>query len=81
MLHGADRLILMANQISRAYKVEGEVRAVAQTCSHIQKFWEPRMRAAITAYVEETGGKGLDEYALKAIKALKPSRINPALGA
>jgi formate dehydrogenase subunit delta len=81
MLHGADRLVLMANQISRAYAIEGETRAVMQTASHIQKFWEPRMRDAITAYVKETGGKGLDEFALKAIGELKPSRINPALGA
>lgn len=81
MLHGADRLVLMANQIAKAYRVEGEERAVSQTASHIQKFWEPRMRDAITAYVKETGGKGLDDYALKAVKALKPSRINPELGA
>lgn len=81
MLHGADRLVLMANQISRAYAVEGEERAVRQTASHIQRFWEPRMREAITAYVKETGGKGLDEYALKAVHTLKPPRINPALGA
>ncbi len=81
MLHGADRLVLMANQISRAYAIEGEKRAVAQTAGHMQKFWEPRMRDAITAYVKETGGKGLDEYALKAVNALKPSRVNPELGA
>lgn len=81
MLHGADRLVLMANQISRAYAIEGEERAVRQTASHIQKFWEPRMRDAITAYVKETGGKGLDEFALKAVGVLKPSRVNPALGA
>lgn len=70
----------MANQIARAYKVEGEERAVRQTASHIQKFWEPRMRDAITAYVKDTGGKDLEPYALKAIQALKPARINPALG-
>ncbi len=81
MLHGADRLVLMANQIARAYQIEGEERAVAQTASHIQKFWEPRMRDAITAYIKDTGGKGLDDFALKAVKALKPSRVNPALGA
>lgn len=81
MLHGADRLVLMANQISKAYAIEGEERAVRQTASHIQKFWEPRMRAAITEYVQETGGKGLDEFALKAISQLKPPRVNPELGA
>ena len=80
MLHGADRLVLMANQIARNYAVEGEERAVRQTAAHIQKFWEPRMRAAITAHVKDTGGKGLDDYALKAVKELKPARINPALG-
>jgi len=80
MLHGADRLVLMANQIAKAYHIEGEERAVRQTASHIQRFWEPRMRDAITAYVKDTGGKGLSEYALKAVNALKPSRINPQLG-
>jgi formate dehydrogenase subunit delta len=80
MLHGADRLVLMANQISRNYAIEGEERAVRQTASHIQKFWEPRMRDAILAHVKATGGKDLDEFALKAVQQLKPARINPALG-
>jgi formate dehydrogenase subunit delta len=69
---GTDRLVMMANQISRAFAHSGEAKAVAATLDHLRKFWEPRMRAAIIAHVEK-GGAGLDPYALKAVQRLAQS--------
>ena len=49
----------MANQIGKFFASQGPDRAVAGTAEHIKKFWDPRMRAAILAHLEE-GGAGLD---------------------
>ena len=38
--------------------------------SHIRKFWDPRMREAIFAYID-AGGEGLDPPVLQAIKSLR----------
>ena len=42
-----------------------------QIASHIQQFWDPRMRKEITLHVAQ-GGSGLDPLALEAIRQLKP---------
>jgi len=66
-----ERLVMMANQIAKFFAAQGEARAVPQIASHIQQFWDPRMRKEITLYVAQ-GGSGLDPLALEAIKRLKP---------
>lgn len=68
--HGsADRLVMMANQISRAFAHGGEEKAAADTANHLRRFWDPRMRAAIVAYVQH-GGDRLDPIARKAVQSL-----------
>jgi formate dehydrogenase subunit delta len=75
----ADKLVMMANQIAKFFAPQGEDRAVAGIADHVKKFWEPRMKSAIFAYIE-SGGTGLDPLALEAIKNLqagaKPA-VNP----
>ncbi|MET0652703.1 MAG: formate dehydrogenase subunit delta [Hyphomicrobiaceae bacterium] len=66
-----ERLVMMANQIARFFAAQGEARAVPQIASHIQQFWDPRMRKEITLHVAQ-GGSGLDPLALAAIRQLKP---------
>jgi formate dehydrogenase subunit delta len=66
-----DKLVMMANQIARFFAAQGEAKAVPQIASHIQQFWDPRMRKEITEHVAQ-GGAGLDPLALAAIKQLKP---------
>ena len=66
-----ERLVMMANQIAKFFAAQGEAKAVPQIASHIQQFWDPRMRKEITLYVVQ-GGSGLDPLALEAIKQLKP---------
>lgn len=66
----AERLVMMANQIAKAFTPLGEARAVPKIAEHIQKFWDPRMRRQIDAHVAE-GGAGLEPLALAALESLK----------
>jgi formate dehydrogenase subunit delta len=76
MLHEAahakstDKLVYMANQIGKFFAGQGPELAVSGTAEHIKKFWDPRMRAAIFAYLEE-GGAGLDANVRRAIENLR----------
>jgi formate dehydrogenase subunit delta len=66
----SDKLVMMANQIAKFFAVQGEARAVPQIADHIEKFWDPRMRRQISAYIAQ-GGAGLDPLAKSAIGKLK----------
>ena len=65
-----DKLVYMANQIGKFFAGQGPDEAVAGTATHIRKFWDPRMRAAIFAHVE-AGGAGLDPSVRAAVETLK----------
>lgn len=74
-----EQLVKMANQIERFFRGEPErADAVAGVRDHIQRFWDPRMRKQILAHVE-SGGAGLGDIAIDAIKGLPP--ISPKWGA
>jgi formate dehydrogenase subunit delta len=71
-----EKLVYMANQIGRFFAHEPEEKAVADTADHLKKFWDPRMRKAIIAYVAQ-GGEGLQPLVRKAVlslDALAPAR-------
>jgi formate dehydrogenase subunit delta len=72
------KLIRMANQIALNFQAIGQDNAVAATAEHIQKFWEPRMKAAIFADDRST----LSPIAAAAIERLevghKPNGQVPA---
>jgi formate dehydrogenase subunit delta len=72
-----EKLVYMANQIGKFFAGQGPDKAVAGTAEHIKKFWDPRMRAAIFAYVDRGGG-GLDPPVRQAIEALKSEAARPA---
>ena len=42
-----NRLTYMANQIARNLQARGHDEAVAEAATHIIKFWDPRMKAAM----------------------------------
>ena len=65
-----DKLVMMANQIGRFYAPQKLVEPVAAIATHIRKFWDPRMRAAIVAHLDQ-GGAGLDGPARQAVERLK----------
>jgi formate dehydrogenase subunit delta len=65
-----DRLVYMANQIGKFFEVQRADEVVPGIANHIKKFWDPRMRKAIFAYLDE-GGEGLDPPVHEAIMRLK----------
>jgi formate dehydrogenase subunit delta len=64
------RLVYMANQIGKFFVSEDKETAVAGIADHLQKFWDPRMRAEILAHVAN-GGEGLDPEVRAAVALLK----------
>ena len=60
----------MANQIGKFFASQGADEAVAGTLDHLRKFWDPRMRTEIVAYLE-AGGTGLDPNVREAVLRLK----------
>lgn len=65
-----ERLIYMANQIGKFFSSQGADKAVPGIAEHIRKFWDPRMRSAILAHLDQ-GGAGLDPPVRDAIATLK----------
>lgn len=65
-----EKLVYMANQIGRFFAHEPEEKAIADTADHLKKFWDPRMRDAIIAYVDD-GGEGLQPFVKQAVIGLK----------
>ena len=65
-----DKLVYMANQIGKFFTSQGPDKAVAGISEHIAKFWDPRMRAAIFAYLD-AGGAGFDPPVRAAIDRLR----------
>ena len=66
-----ERLVHMANQIAAYFVTQPGDGAAEAVADHLRKFWEPRMRAAIIAYVE-AGGAGLEPAAADAVRRLGP---------
>jgi formate dehydrogenase subunit delta len=69
-----DKLVYMANQIGKFFASQGEAEAVAGIASHLQKFWDPRMRRAILVHAE--AGGGLEPLVKRAVESL--TRIKSA---
>jgi formate dehydrogenase subunit delta len=67
-----DKLVYMANQIGKFFLAQGEKGAVDGIATHLKKFWDPRMRAAIIAHVG-AGGAGLDPDVRAAVESLRPA--------
>jgi formate dehydrogenase subunit delta len=65
------KLVYMANQIGKFFVSEDKKTAVAGIADHLQKFWDPRMRAEIAAHLA-AGGEGLDPAVREAVASLKP---------
>jgi len=66
-------LVRMANQIATHFSTYPREEAVAETATHIRKFWDPRMRASLFAHAE-AGGSDLHEVARGAVGVLQQAR-------
>jgi formate dehydrogenase subunit delta len=67
------KLVMMANQIGKFFEPQKQLEPAGAIATHIRKFWDPRMRAAIIAHLDQ-GGAGLDEPVLAAIRKLKDAK-------
>jgi formate dehydrogenase subunit delta len=57
-------MVRMANQIAGFFKTYGEAEALKEAATHINNFWDPRMRAKLHAHLA-AGGAGLDPLIIK----------------
>ncbi len=64
------RLVTMANQIGKFFVTAEKHDPVAAIADHLEKFWDPRMRAEIVAFVKG-GGEGLDPPVRDAVERLR----------
>jgi formate dehydrogenase subunit delta len=76
-----EHLVHMANQIGQFYEsLPDHAESVTSTASHIRRFWEPRMRSAMYAHVDQAGGAGLSPLLLEALRA-KRGELEPKAAA
>ncbi|WP_044528588.1 formate dehydrogenase subunit delta [Herbaspirillum sp. B65] len=63
-----EHLVKMANQIGNFFStMPDRDQAIADLATHLKRFWEPRMRKAFLAHVEQTQGEGVDAIVLEAV--------------
>ena len=56
-----ERLVRMANDIGNFFKAEPDhALAVDGVALHLKRFWDPRMRKEIVAYVDGGGAELMD---------------------
>jgi len=65
-----EHLIAMANDIGNYFRPQSREEAIAGIANHIQRFWTPRMRKKLNAYLA-AGNAGLDDLPAAAIARLK----------
>ena len=65
-----EKLIYMANQISKFFESKPEAEGVAGIAAHINDFWEPRMRRHFFEVVD-AGGAGLRPLVLAAAPKIR----------
>ncbi|HTS87397.1 MAG TPA: formate dehydrogenase subunit delta [Gemmatimonadales bacterium] len=62
-------LVEMANQIGQFYVAEpDQTQAQLDTASHIRRFWDPRMRAALLRHLDDHAAEGLDPFVAEALR-------------
>ena len=62
-----NKLVRMANQIATFFHSQPTAEGPDGVATHINKFWEPRMRRQLFDIVDNHGGEGLDALVLAAV--------------
>lgn len=65
-----DKLVYMANQIAKFMETRPHAEGVEGVASHINDFWEPRMRRQFFEIID-TGGEGLRPLVLEASEKIR----------
>jgi formate dehydrogenase subunit delta len=68
-----DKLVYMANQISRFFASQPRGKAALSSADHIKSFWTPHMLRDIYIHLDKTGGEGLSPVSLEAVKIVRGS--------
>ena len=67
-----DNLIVMANQIGDFFEtMRDRNKSLEEIAGHLKRSWDPRMRRALMAHVEQHNGEGLKPIVLDAVRAHK----------
>lgn len=66
----ADKIARMANQIAQFMESKPKEEGLAGLSSHINDFWEPRMRNQLFALLDQ-GGEGLRPLVIEAAARIK----------
>ncbi|AFL54049.1 formate dehydrogenase subunit delta [Sinorhizobium fredii] len=64
------KLIHMANQIATFFQSQPAREAAQGVATHINKYWEPRMRRKLFEHIEH-GGEGLNPLVLEAAPKIR----------
>lgn len=76
-----NKIIRMANQIATFFHSQPASEGPGGVATHINKFWEPRMRRQLFDIVDNHNGEGLDSLVLQAAPLIhrpKPAETPPA---
>jgi formate dehydrogenase subunit delta len=76
-----NKLVRMANQIAIFFHSQPASEAANGVATHINKFWEPRMRRQFFDLVDNHGGEGLDSLVMQAVPLIRrppPAEVLPA---
>jgi formate dehydrogenase subunit delta len=75
-----DKLVRMANQIATFFESQPQAERANGVATHINKFWEPRMRREFFAIIER-GGDGLMPLVVEASKQVhRPETVAAKAG-
>ncbi len=70
-------MVRMANQIAGFFKGYPHDEAVKEAATHLNNFWDPRMRRQLFAHLAK-GGEGLDPLILEAAAAVRKPKADAA---
>jgi len=66
-----ERLVEMVNDIANFFHSEPDhALAVAGIAAHLRRYWEPRMRKQIIAYLRDYRGAGMSDLARAGVEKL-----------
>ena len=69
----AEKLISMANQIGDFFgAMPDRAQAVTDVAGHIRRTWDPRMRRALFAHIDEHGANGLSDLLQEVVRVKRP---------
>jgi formate dehydrogenase subunit delta len=67
------KLAKMANGIAQFFEVEEDRDTMlAGIASHLERFWDPRMRRDLLHWIDHHGGEGLRDTVVEAVAARRP---------